>query len=310
MSQLSFLKIYAQPEEKFDFDGQSIPVRVFKIIPANEMFYIDHQGRLMKAFDLAQQISVVRLAEGKEATIARRSLIGVYRDRLPGYFALLIVAAIWFVGFGYGQVKRLDLYVLFLVGALLYWLSLLLLNPIQKLYFGFALDPANPTSSYVFLFGFALIIGVVEEASKYVPILSRSLIAKSFDLRLALSIGAACGAGFGFLQAANLTAFNGDGTLLIRSDLFQKFFLIGINAGTGAFLALLIASKKPFAYYLIPIGLKTLFNWLIVFVQKGIMTSGLYTFMTIFFAAVIIVLDYRFYKQLQERKHRQAVKQE
>ena len=125
-----------------------------------------------------------------------------------------------------------------------------------------------------------------------------------------MALGAACGAGFGFMQGINLTAFAPDGSILVKSDLFQKLFLIGINTGTGALIAMFLFSRSVFGYYLIPIGIKTLINWMPAFLQKGIIGPGFHAFFTFFLAAGTLVLAFRLRSYFSRSHTHRASKQE
>ena len=64
------------------------------------------------------------------------------------------------------------------------------------------------------------------------------------------------------------------------TELWQRFFTIGLNTLTGAMLGLFLHSRRTLWYYLLPLGLKALNGWLFVFVQRGSMKMELYYFFT------------------------------
>jgi hypothetical protein len=297
-NQMVVLTLRALPDENINFAGQSVAVRVYKVDPANQLVYIDRSGRLLKAVDTIQKITITRVAEGQQVEIAKKSLITTITDRWPTYGLLFAFALGWILVFGYRQALRWEAAVLFIAGCTLYWLSLQLLVPMQTAYFSFALDPKSPSQSiYLVLLGSAFVFALIEQLSIFLPVLALSFLPADKHLKLALALGAACGAGFGLMQAANLTSFAPDGSVLVRADLLQKLFLVGISATSGALLGLLLAAKLPWGYFLIPIGIKALFNWFAAFVQKGAVGTGFYTFISIVLTAGTLVAIYLIFRQ-------------
>ncbi|MCX6832307.1 MAG: hypothetical protein NT028_09275, partial [candidate division Zixibacteria bacterium] len=244
-----------------------------------------------------------RLAIGENAEIASESWFSVFRKRLPIYGLLTVFAAIWFLSLAYRDVKRPDIAVMIASGAVLYWLSLQLLTPLQNVYFRMMLDPKSASSNfYIVVLGSAFLFALVEELSKVACVLLRSLLKIGHNVRLGIALGAACGAGFALMQAANLLAYTPTGGAALPADLVQKFFSIGLNTATGALIGFLIIARRPWAFYLIPIGLKTLLNWLAYFMQKGAMRPSTYSLFTLVFTAVALTALYLLYRRAQAVK--------
>ena len=269
-NQLVPFSIKILPSETVNYAGESLRVRVIQITPANQILYVDETGRLLKAVDKQSGISVSRQAPGESAEIARQSIWTMIYNRLPGYSILAAIALGWFIALGFSGTKLPQPWVALVVAAGLYWLSLQALMPIQNAYFAWVIDPRSGAgNTYVMLFGSALIFAVFEMAAIALPVLALYLIKRFDSVKLAVAIGAAAGAGFGLMQAANLTQFGADGSVLLPIDMLQKIALIGVCAVCGALIGLFLAVKSPLFYYLIPIGIKAVFNWTSVFVQKG-----------------------------------------
>ena len=282
--------IIVQPFETVSYGGENLRCRVFQLNPLNQTLYVDETGRLLKAVDKTAGMSVVRLAPGESTEIARLSVWTMIKNRLPGYLLLFAMALGWFVAFSWTELKGPKTWIAFVAAAALYWLSLQLLMPIQNAYFAWAIEPGGSSgNTYIMLLGSALIFAIIEVAAIAFPIVALHFI-KHFDhVKLAVAIGAAAGAGFGFMQAANLTQFATDGSVLIPADMIQKAGLIGVCTVCGALIGLFIAAKLPAQYYLIPIGIKALLNWSAVFVQKGAMSYGPHAFISLLFAAACVI---------------------
>ncbi|MGB5107641.1 MAG: hypothetical protein WBP29_02445 [Candidatus Zixiibacteriota bacterium] len=279
------------PFETYNYGGENLRVRVLQLDPLNQTLYIDEFGRLLKAVDKAAGISVIRQVAGEKVEIARLSIWTMITNRLPGYLLLLAMALGWLVAFSWSEIKGPKTWIAFAVAAALYWLSLQVLMPIQNAYFGWAIEPSGGSgNTYITLLGSALIFAIFEIAAIAIPIVALYFI-KHFDrVKPAIAIGAAAGAGFGLMQAANLTQFATDGSVLIPADMIQKIGLIGVSTICGALIGLFIASRLPLQYYLIPIGIKALLNWTAVFVQKGSMTFGPHAFISLLLASACVFI--------------------
>jgi hypothetical protein len=170
------------------------------------------------------------------------------------------------------------------------------------LYEKFLASPMAPrTGSYFALFILALLFALGEEFAKFLPLWIRSMLTKTTTPRLAIALGAGCGAGFGFIQGVYLSAFAPNGSMLLPLDLWERFFVIGVNAGTGAFLGLLLVSNKTPVFYLIPVGIKTLLGWLFAFAQKGVYGLGVYALLAAIICAGTLALLYVVYADMEKQ---------
>jgi len=303
LNQAMVFTVHSMPDEKITYGGRQISARIFRVDPANQILYFDGSGRLLKAYDPSQKITIRRLAIGENAEIASESWFAVFWKRLPMYGLLTAFAAIWFLSLAYRDVKRPDIAVMIASGAALYWLSLQLLTPLQNAYFQMVLDPKSASSNfYIVVLGSAFLFAFVEEFTKFICVFLRSLLKLGHNVRLGIALGAACGAGFALMQAANLLAFTPSGGAAVPADLVQRFFSVGLNTATGALIGFLIMARWPWTFYLIPIGLKTLLNWLAYFLQKGAMRPSTYSLLTFVFTAVALTALYLLYRRARAVK--------
>lgn len=306
------LDIIREPDARIKFENETVMTRVYSIVPANQHFYVDANGRLLRAVDTSQKTVVRRLAGDETAAFATEPLLDKLVKRVPGYALLLVFALLWMVAIAFKQSLRLQVILLFLIGALLYWPDLKFLTWLALLYERLLASPVAPrTGSYPLLFGLALLIALGEELAKFVALWLRTRLPGRITPRLAISLGAACGAGFAFVQGAYLTAFAADGSLLMAADVWQRLFVIGVNAASGAMIAALIVGGKSPVYYLIPLGVKTLLGFSFAFVQKGVCSIEVYIFVAALFCAIALVLVYYIYRSLpvsystrSRRRHR------
>lgn len=308
LNQALIFKVHGMPSETIDFGGQQLTTRVLKVSPANQILYFDGTGKLVKAYDPVQKITIRRLPTGTTAEIASESWTSVFFRRLPIYALLLLFAVIWFFALANREFKRLDMAMLFVGGAVLFWLSLQLLTLLQNAYFGFVLDPRSASTNFALvMLGSALIFALVEELVKFLCVFARQLVKLSHNARLGIALGAAAGAGFALMQAGHLLQFTATGGAAVPSELVQKFFAIGLNTATGAMIGFLIAVRWHWAYYLIPIGLKTLYNWTAFYVQKGQLQTSSYSILTLAITAIVLGALYVMYRRERRLRSRQRI---
>lgn len=288
LSKALVVSILVRPFESVEYDGKTFRTRVLELKPLSQTLYIDESGRLLKALDKATGIAVFRQVAGQAVEIARESILTLIGNRFAGYLFLLVVAIIWYFGLTLKGITLPLGWMAFAVTTGLYWLSIEALLPIQNSYFAWMIDPRGGGNAYFTLFGSALIFGIVEMAAIAIPPLALFLLKKLDGVRLAVVIGVAAGIGYGLMQAANLTQFNTDGSIVMKVDLLQKTALIGVCAACGGLVALFMIKRSPAHYYLIPIGIKTLLNWTSVFLQKGALRVESHAFISLLFAAVAV----------------------
>lgn len=297
------LEVTRLPDRSISYNGQQVKTQVYSVAPANQLFYLDEQGRLLKAYDTTQQTVVLRLPPGETAEIATTPVIDTLFKRAPWYALLLLSGLLWMILLGLKESARPQVLLLFVIGALIFYPELKLMTWVVLLYEKFLASPMAPrTGSYFALFGLAFLFALGEEFAKFLPLWLRSLLTKSTSPRLAIALGAACGAGLGFVQGAYLSAFAPNGSMLLPFDLWERFFVIGVNAGTGAFLGLLLVSSKTPVFYLIPVGIKTLLGWLFGFAQKGVFGLGVYAVLAAIICAGTLVLVYVVYSDLAKQR--------
>ena len=128
-----------------------------------------------------------------------------------------------------------------------------------------------------------LVSGLVQEGAKMVPMVLwwwRS--GNSISPKLGMAIGAITGAGFGIFEAiwVHLRVFNAgwtwqvyqtDGFLAI-AGFWERFFSVGFHIAVSSLVGYGLAKGKGWQFYLIASGLHALFNYIIVFFQKGYLT--------------------------------------
>ncbi|MFH2056828.1 MAG: hypothetical protein ABIJ61_12790 [bacterium] len=278
---LVLLTVKGLPREQMVFAGDTLVVQVLQVDPVNQVFYVDSQGRLLKAYDAAQRTTVRRLPAGERAELPGESFFASFYDRVPGYGILLLFAAVWYLLLTRREALRPRTWLMLLLGFVIGWPLLLIVMPELAIQYERMLaSPDIPSvGTYLVVAGLALMFALIEEGSKLLVLWLRQRNFSKLPLSASVALGAGFGVGFAFLQAAHLTNFAADGSLLQAADLWQRFFLTGISALTGALLALFLYTKRAFWFFLIPFGIKAFSSWVFVFVQQGGMKMGLYYFL-------------------------------
>lgn len=278
---LVLLTVKSQPRQRMVYAGDTVAVNVYRVDPANQVFYVDDQGRLLRAVDAGQRTVVRRMAPGERAELPTESFFASFYDRVPGYGLLLLFAAVWYLLLARREAGQPRTWLMLSIGFLLGWPLLIIIMPELAIQFERTLASPDIPALGTFLTVAALssLFALVEEGVKLLVLWLRQNYIGRLQLAAAVAVGAAFGVGFALLQSAHLTNFASDGSLAQPADLWQRFFLTGINALTGALLGLFLFSKRTFWYFLIPFGIKAFSTWLFVFVQQGSMKIGLYYFL-------------------------------
>ncbi len=276
------LTVKALPRQQVVYGGDTLVVQPFQADPINQVLYVDGEGRLLRAYDAAQRTTVRRLAEGEESGFKGEPFFSSLYDRIPGYLLLFVFAAFWYVILSRRESLRPRTMLMWLLGALVGWPLLLYLMPEMAIQYERMLaSPDTPAlGTLLTVAGLAVLFAILEEGAKLLLLWLRQHFGSKLRLAAAVALGAAVGAGFAFLQAAYLTNFGADGSFMQPTELWQRFFTIGLNTLTGAMLGLFLHSRRTLWYYLLPLGLKALNGWLFVFVQRGSMKMELYYFFT------------------------------
>lgn len=278
---LVLINVKSLPREKMLYGGDSVVVRPYRVDPVNQIFYLDSDGRLLKAYDPAQRTLVRRLAAGEESNLPTQPFFSTLYKRLPGYLLILVFALLWYVVLSRREVLRPRAIFMLLLGAVIGWPVLVYLMPELAIQYERLLASPNTPSlgTYLTVAGLAVMFAVVGEGVKLLLIWWRLRLTKKMQFATAVALGAAFGAGFAFVQAAYLTNFMPSGSLMQPADLWQRFFLIGIDALNGGMLALFLFRQRAFWYFLIPFGIKAIATWLFVFVQQGSIKMPMYYFL-------------------------------
>jgi hypothetical protein len=293
LEQLVPVKVRARPNQVVRFEGENVSVRVLELVELSQVMYISHDGRLLRSEDPRQKIIVQRVEKGSLAEVERASFWDNLQRRAGPYLLLLAFAALWAAVIGWRNELRFDAFAVFVAGAAIYWASIQVLDPLQEFYFSIAINPRSPASNtYVTLLGSALLFAVIEQIAILIPIAIAHFLPYKKKLPIYIAIGAACGAGFGLMQSANLTSFMPDGAVASGELLFQKLGLVGISAVSGALFGLFLGVTASIWFYLIPIGMKGIQNWLAAFLQKGSLSQGEYIVVTLLVAAMMLSLYY------------------
>ncbi len=208
--------------------------------------------------------------------------------RPDGRSALLaaLFAAPWLVCFAWGWLARRWLWVAFGAAALLFPLSIALVQvPIQGAVGAVTLSLLGPAGvgRYLLLAGAPAVAmsGIVQEGAKLLVTLLalRGLGARS-DRRAGLAVGAAAGAGYGAMEAFwvfNLIFAAGWSWATVQllgpaglTGFFERLYAVPFHTAAAALAAYGYASGRPWRFLLLAAGLHSALNYGALLASAGV----------------------------------------
>jgi uncharacterized membrane protein YhfC len=216
----------------------------------------------------------------------------------------LVITLPWVIVLGRGRLRRPLFWLALIVGAVVFPFSIAWIQvPIQNA-LGRLLSQLLSTSEIrrlVLLVGIpsVAVSGIVQEGVKFgVAVGVLALLGRRNPARSGLAIGAAVGAGFGGFEAFWVfnTVFSsgitwatvqlgGVGALLW---LIERIFTVPFHVGAAALSAYGIATRRPWRFLLLAMGLHSLSNYGVLLVQRGVLnTTGVEAWLALFSVATI-----------------------
>jgi RsiW-degrading membrane proteinase PrsW (M82 family) len=216
----------------------------------------------------------------------------------------LIFGAVWLAAYMPSLLKDRWLWLVAVVSAFLTWTCIAFIQiPLQMLS-GQALllfwsQSTIQSSAQYFSIPTILLSGLVQEASKLVPIVVFWLINKRrLDPMTGLIAGALSGAGFGVFEAiwVHNTMFNAGWTLQALSingpialvGFWERFFTIGFHIATSSLAGYGLAKGKGWQFYLLASLLHGILNYGAVLLQMRILSL---IYIEIYVAAIAILVS-------------------
>jgi hypothetical protein len=281
--------------------------QVDMVRPARSSLYIDRSHRIVKVFDPDRELSAeIVIDPFAKRRAPSKSLLEHVNDqmvRLPIYGLYFFVSLIWLLFLGRDSYRIKWSYLLFIAGGLVYPIIYITQAPLQKSYALNVLGPALGAGESILIPAIIppLLTGLIQESLKLIPLFLVVRMAKPRPVAM-VSMGAFVGAGFGCIEACHLIAPLFQNQQITGYVLIERVFTILFHATAGALLGYGIARKQIWQFLLAAIGLHTLGNYMIIFVQMKTLTiKGLNILLGLYDIALLAGMIYlqRDFKQLQ-----------
>jgi len=203
---------------------------------------------------------------------------------LPLYGLYLLVAALVSLFFLRGRIRFGEPYLGVIAGALVMWLIPVTQVPLQELVIRQWLLPGLRSGQSIFVLGAlpAIIGGLIQGLLLTVAIFF-VLSWRGLQHVRAMSAGALCGAGFGFMLACYLS-YDAVSDQLFNVIFMERSFQIAFHASSGVIIAVLFCKgwTSGIRGAVILAGMNVLFYYFVVFAQQRIVDAGMLTFLLAF----------------------------
>lgn len=205
-------------------------------------------------------------------------------ESLPLYGLYLLVAALVSLFYLRGRMKFGEHYLGIIAGMVLMWLMPVTQIPLQELVIRQWLLPGLRSGQSIFVLGAlpAIIGGLIQVLLLAVAVFF-ILSWRGLQHVRAISAGALCGAGFGFMLACYLSSQSGSGQLF-DVTFMERSFQIAFYVSSGLIIAVLfcrgVSSGMRGTAALAAIN--ALFYYFVVFAQQRVVDTGLLTFLLAF----------------------------
>ncbi|PWB75935.1 hypothetical protein C3F09_01355 [candidate division GN15 bacterium] len=201
---------------------------------------------------------------------------------LYGLYLLVAVLVAWF--YLRGRMRFGEHYLGVVLGMLVMWLIPVTQVPLQEWVIRQWLLPGLKSGQSIFVLGLlpAIIAGLVQGLLLTISIFFL-LSWRGFQHLRALSTGALCGAGFGFMLACYLSS-QGGASWDIDTAFMERVFQIAFHIASGVIIAVLYCRGLMSAIRGAAIlsGINTLFYYFVVFAQQRMVDAGMLAFLLAF----------------------------
>lgn len=264
----------------------------------NYRFYVGPDRKLQRVIEPRQGL-VIDLMPSGESDTETSAQAGTFWRTFPRHTLIWTVYAVWgliFLAFlGKDGISRLDLWAVLAVAGAAFGLVFAVQAPVQREIAKtvFTAIGSKGAGIYIGAFITALVSGAFQEALKMAPVwLNWYRLEPKPNLRLMMALGAAAGAGFGFVEAGWLTggAFATGHVGFVSPVIWERLIMIIFHVGAGALLGYGVGRRQLWQYWLLAAGLHTFASFLVVFLMQGFVDVIIFLgFLTIFYLAVLFI---------------------
>ncbi len=267
--------------------------------PSEMVLFFTRDNKLVRMVHQTQKIITI-LKENPLERFKPRSqpyTLGSFISQAPIYFLYIIFGFIISLPVIRRYYKRPEIYLLLILGALMYPLVRFTQIPLQTWY---SLDYMIPSisgggSPFGHAFIMSLTAGVIQETLILLPLIL-IFFTRRPSMRSLIILGIFCGIGFGIYSAGAIsgTAFQSGAMPLLSWNVFRQFFIILFHATGGAALSFGLAggirrlALSWVALSLIHAG----WRYLVIYYQRGSIDLGIYTLIVALVAVLTVLAVY------------------
>ncbi|KPL17797.1 MAG: hypothetical protein AMJ92_10950 [candidate division Zixibacteria bacterium SM23_81] len=268
-------------EETVQVNGSQEQAYICQIAPIGEICWITRSGRLVRLEDKKQSLVVTLVSPEGEMAPAESSEHGFFLrtllNRAVGYLIYLLVALAWLAILSAGRMGRWDLWMLLVVGGIIFPVALGLQVPLQRAYLKWAVMPRMQQGISALLWGIGTVAlsGILQELFKFLPVFFRlRFTSPALDHRKSMALGAAVGIGFGLLEAILLTGKALALGIVSPWAIFERAFAILFHGAVGSIVAWGIWKRSSLRYYLLATLLHSLGNYSVILFHQHLLSPA------------------------------------
>ncbi len=269
------------------------------IEPIEQYAFMTKDRKLIKLTQESQGISVVLVESPLDKMAPKEkalTFIGFVK-RIPIYIVYLIFGIIFASPFLLKNYKRPEIYIALVLGGAVYLINNYVTFPLQKWYGAEILIPAMEKGSSLYLYGAltTLISGFFQETIKLIPIILIFLWKRPTQ-KLSIAIGVLAGIGYAIYAASSITGnpYQIGAMPILSVAVFGQIVMILFHtaAGAGYGYGINRGWKQLFMIWLPLVLIHTLYDYLLVFQQKGGIDAALVEMSRVIICCITILIIY------------------
>jgi len=270
--------------------------------PTDQYVYYTKSRKVIRIDQESQDLQIILFESALDRTAppVQSFTFGDFLWRMPIYLAYLIFGVVFLIPFLRKQYKNIEVYFIFVLGGVMFFIIEQTLFPLQKFYGEAYLIPGIEAggSLYYYAIFTTLISGFFFETVKLIPILLIYFWKKPKQ-QLSIALGVFCGVGLGVVTACSYSGapFQSGALKIVSLGVFEQIIAILFHAIAGA--AFGYGINRGFKYLLviwpIVVFIHSLSDYIVIFQQKGFFDLSVMTFVRtliclIFLLAVFIMI--------------------
>ncbi len=270
--------------------------------PSEQYVYYTKSRKVIRIDQKTQDLQIILYESplDKMAPEVRAFSIFDFIQRVPIYLVYLIFGIIFVSPFLRNFYKKFEIYLIFILGAVMFLLLKETLFPLQKWYGEQYLIPGVEAGNSLYLYAIftALFSGLFQEAAKMIPLLLVYFWKKPRQ-QLSIALGVFCGVGLGVAMAGSLSgqAYQSGGLKIISAGVFGQIITILFYGIAGAAFGYGLNRGIKYLSIIWPatVLVHAFSDYLLVFQQRAIFNMSILEFIRtliclIYFLAVYVLI--------------------